>query len=228
MGGPVQEQTARRTTVRSTWQGLSLSWIPGTTKQSADCVARVRASTRRGRAAPGGDSSALASVGSTAHMLRSEVSFRTIAGGLTYRPRTMSRPASSNLIFAGEIRPTRSSRSARSRATTCDTFATESFGKPVIPMANSTFPGASSHRRLLVSGTQTTVASRLRFKASPWTTTTGRRNPGPEPVGSGNSAQHTSPWAITNRRDRAPAVPRRRGSRLRSRQPRRIRGSSCR
>ena len=134
----------------------------------------------------------------------------------------MSRPASSKPIFAGEIRPTRSSRSVRSRATTCDTFATESFGKPVIPTVNSTFPGASAHRRLLVSGTQTAVPSRLRFKASPWTTTTGRRNPGPEPVGSGNSAQHTSPWEITTRRDRAPAGPRRRGRRHRSRQPRRI------
>ena len=137
-------------------------------------------------------------------------------------------PASSKLIFACEIRPVRSSRSVRSRATTCDTFATESFGKPVIPAVNSTFPGASAHRKLLVSGTQTAVASRLRFNASPWTMTTGRRNPGPEPAGSGSSAQHTSPWEITIRRDRAPAGLPRRGRRHRSRQPRRIRGSSCR
>ena len=36
-----------------------------------------------------------------------------------------------------------------------------------------TFPGAKAHWRLLVSGTQTTVAMRLRVKASPCTTTTG-------------------------------------------------------
>lgn len=97
-------------------------------------------------------------------------------------------PVSSRPICAGGIRPTRSSSSVRLRATTCDTFATESFDRPVIPPVNGTFPGASAHRRLLVSGTHTVVASRLRFKASPWTTTTGRLKPGPEPVGSGNSA----------------------------------------
>ncbi len=69
-------------------------------------------------------------------------------------------------------RPVRSSRSDRSRATICVAFATESFGRPVIAALNSTFPGASAQSRLLVSGTQTAVASRLRFSASPWTTTT--------------------------------------------------------
>ena len=110
-----------------------------------------------------------------------------------YRPRTTSRPQSSKSSFAREIRPARCSSSVRSRATTCDTFATESLGRLVIPAVNSTLHGASAHRRLLVSGMQTTVATRLRFRASPWTTMTGRRKPGPEPVGGGNSAQHTSP-----------------------------------
>lgn len=41
-----------------------------------------------------------------------------------------------------------------------------------------TLPGARDHRRLLVRGTQTTVARRLLMNASHWTTTTGRRNPG--------------------------------------------------
>ena len=75
----------------------------------------------------------------------------------------------------------------------CETFATESLGRPVIAAVNSTFPGAFAHRRLLVSGTQIAVAKRLRFRASPWMTMTGRRKPGPEPTGSGKSAQHTSP-----------------------------------
>ena len=44
---------------------------------------------------------------------------------------------------------------------TCDTFATESFGNPVTRVVSSTLPGASAHRRLLVSGTQITVAMRL-------------------------------------------------------------------
>jgi len=70
------------------------------------------------------------------------------------------------------------------------------------------FPGASAQTRLLVSGTQTTVAIRLRFKGLPWTTTTGRRNPGPNPAGSGNSAHQTSPCLIsTTRRARTPAAP---------------------
>ena len=60
-----------------------------------------------------------------------------------------------------------------------------------------TLPGASAHFRLLVRGTQTTVASRLRLSASPWTTTTGLRKPGPDTVGGGRSAHQTSPWKIT-------------------------------
>ena len=91
-------------------------------------------------------------------------------------------PASSRPSLADDIRPVRSSRSDLSRATICVAFATESFDSPVIAALNSTFPGASAQRRLLVSGTQTAVASRLRFSASPWTTTTGRRKPGPDPT----------------------------------------------
>ena len=45
-------------------------------------------------------------------------------------------------------------------------------------------------------GTNTTVAIRLRFSASPCTTTTGRRNPGSE-RSAGRSAHQTSPSAIT-------------------------------
>jgi hypothetical protein len=50
------------------------------------------------------------------------------------------------------------------------------------------------------SPTQTTLLIRLRFSASPWTTRTGLRKPGPKPVGSGRFAQYTWPWATTIRR----------------------------
>ena len=50
---------------------------------------------------------------------------------------------------------------------TWDAFATESFGKPVAVAGSSVFPGASAHVRLLVRGTHTTVAIRLRFKGFP-------------------------------------------------------------
>ena len=81
-----------------------------------------------------------------------------------------------------------------------EALATESLGRPVARAGRSTLPGASAHRRLLVKGTQTTLLIRLRFSASPWTTRTGLRKPGSEPVGSGRFAQYTWPWATTIRR----------------------------
>jgi hypothetical protein len=93
--------------------------------------------------------------------------------------------------------PTSSVMRSRSRATICEVLATESLGKPVAFAVSSTLPGASAQTRLLVNGTQTTLRIRLRFSASPWTTITGLRNPGPEPVGSGKSAQYTWPWETT-------------------------------
>ena len=84
-----------------------------------------------------------------------------------YRPRTTSIPESTSSSFDRESLLTRSVRSSLSIATICETLATESFGRPVMRLLRATFPGASAHRRLLVSGTATTVAMRLRFKASP-------------------------------------------------------------
>lgn len=144
------------------------------------------------------------------------------------RPRMVSMPASSKSSQAGEIRPARCSGSDRSRARICVAFPTVSFGRPVAAAASNTLPGASAHRSLLASGTQAALANRLRFSASPWTTTTGRRNPGPEPVGSGNSARHTSSWEITVRRWQATGCQRRRGRRLRLLRPCRMPGSSRR
>jgi len=93
--------------------------------------------------------------------------------------------------------PTLSVSWLRSRATINETFATESFGRPVKDDFNSTLPGASAHFILLVNGTHTTVPILLWFTASHWTTTTGRRNPAEDPVGSSRSAQRTSPWLTT-------------------------------
>jgi hypothetical protein len=46
----------------------------------------------------------------------------------------------------------------------CDAFATESFGKPVDLAGSSVFPGAPAQVVLLVRGTHTTVAIRLRLR----------------------------------------------------------------
>ncbi len=43
----------------------------------------------------------------------------------------------------------------------CETLATECLASPVVFDARNTFPGASIHFRLLVSGTQMTVPIRL-------------------------------------------------------------------
>ncbi len=124
--------------------------------------------------------------------------------------------------------PTSSVMRSRSRATICETLATESLGKPVAFAESSRLPGASAQTRLLVNGTQTAVRIWLRFSASPWTTITGLRNPGPEPLGSGKSAQYTCPWEITIRRLRGCVARRPPTPGQASCQPSRKRGSSLR
>ena len=118
---------------------------------------------------------------------------------IPYFPRTTSIPERIRCSLPGEILPTRSVRNSLSMARIWETFATDSFVRPVSRGERVTLPGASARRRLLVSGTHTTVATRLRFKASHWTTTTGRLKPGPEPSGSGRSAHQTSPWEIISK-----------------------------
>ena len=103
--------------------------------------------------------------------------------------------------------PTSSVSNSRSRVMIWETLATESFGRPVARAGRSTLPGASAQCRLLVRGTHTTLRIWLRFSASPWTTRTGLRKPGPEPVGSGRFAQYTWPWAITIQRLRVFVLP---------------------
>ena len=108
-------------------------------------------------------------------------------------------PVRINSNWRFESFPTSSVSNSRSRVMIWEALATESFGRPVARAGRSTLPGASAQRRLLVKATHTTLRIRLRFSASPWTTRTGLRKPGPEPVGSGRFAQYTWPWATTIR-----------------------------
>ncbi len=87
------------------------------------------------------------------------------------RPRTRSIPESTSSSFARDILAVRSFNNFLSKATTCETFATDFFASPVARHESSTFPGAPAHFSLLVRRTQTTVPIRLRFSASPRTTT---------------------------------------------------------
>ena len=109
-------------------------------------------------------------------------------------------PARINSKWRFDSFPTSSVSNSRSRVMICEALATESLGRPVARAGRSTLPGASAQRRLLVKGTHTTLRIRLRLSASPWTTRTGLRKPGPEPVGSERLAQYTWPWATTIRR----------------------------
>jgi len=88
-------------------------------------------------------------------------------GSTTSIPSTISIPKSTSSSLAFANFPIRSVRKDLSSVMSCETLATESFGRPVAFATRSTLPGASAQRRLLVSGTQTTVAIRLRLNASP-------------------------------------------------------------
>lgn len=113
------------------------------------------------------------------------------------RPRTTLTPTRRSSVFARESFPTLSVNTVLSSVMTCETFATESFGNPVVPAESSTLPGASAQARLLVSGTQTTVAILLRLKALPCTTTTDLGSQAPIPSGGPSPAHHTAPCEIT-------------------------------
>lgn len=127
-------------------------------------------------------------------MVHLPMALRADAG---HRPRITSIPDNTSSNCRLGIFPARSTSWRLSKATISDTFATESFGKLVAAADKRTFPGARSHLRLLVSGTQTTVPIRLVLSASHCTTTTGRRKPGAEPTGSPRSAHQVSPCPIT-------------------------------
>src|SRR3989304_6964134 len=84
--------------------------------------------------------------------------------GCPHLPRTTSIPPNTWAKFFGGSLATRSARKARSTAMICDAFATESFCRPAALAGRSTFPGARAQVRLLVNGTQTTVAILLLFR----------------------------------------------------------------
>lgn len=113
-----------------------------------------------------------------------------------YLSKTMSIPENtrSNLLLGSF--ETRSIRVHLSTVTIWDTFATESFDSPVKPDGRVTFPGAAAQSILLVNGTTTAVPILLRFRGSPWITTTGRRYAGSDPIGSERSAHQISPCAM--------------------------------
>jgi hypothetical protein len=73
-------------------------------------------------------------------------------------------PAATNSSLGDDSPPTRSARIDLSRATSCETLATESRGRPVARALSRTFAGAATQRRLLASGTATAVRSALRLK----------------------------------------------------------------
>lgn len=83
-----------------------------------------------------------------------------------YRPSTTLMPSITALSLERDNLPVRSLTRLRSIVTTCDTFATDSLESPVARLLNKTFPSASAHRTLLVSGTQIVVDNELLFKAS--------------------------------------------------------------
>ncbi len=135
-------------------------------------------------------------------------------------------PDSTNSRWRFDTFPASSVSESRSRVMIWEVFATESLGSPVARAGRSQRRGrpvclpsrTGDHigsplqffcgtKPLLVKGMQTTVLRRLRLSASPWTTNTGLRKPGPEPVGSGRFAQYTWPWAITIQRLQACVAP---------------------
>ena len=87
----------------------------------------------------------------------------------------------------------------RSKVMSCDTLTTEAFGNPVSDLAKRMFPGAAANAKFDVTTATMTVAIRLSLNAFDWTTNTGRRKPGPEPVGAGREAHHNSPRFICHR-----------------------------
>lgn len=117
---------------------------------------------------------------------------------MLYRASTVRSPFSTDIIIRSLTRLTRSVRNILSSVIVCDTFTTESLGSAVSSFVTRTLPGASASRRFVVNTTEITVRIRLRLKSSDWTMRTGRRYPGSEATGSGNSAHQTSPRRTTS------------------------------
>src|SRR5687768_5364736 len=115
------------------------------------------------------------------------------------RSRTSRRPRSIATIVEAESLPWRSLSRERSTVNNCDTLVTESREWPDAAFRTNTFPGSSASRRFDVMAATTIVRMLLRLNPSDWRMTTGRRNPGSDPTGSGTEAHQISPCNITIR-----------------------------
>jgi hypothetical protein len=114
-----------------------------------------------------------------------------------YNDRARRNPSSTVRIREDGNLPHLSVRNARSTVITCETFATESLGRPASDAGIDTFPGASARRRFEVKTTAKIVRMRLRLKVFDWMISTGLRKAGPEAIGVGSCAHQTSPLSIT-------------------------------
>jgi len=110
-----------------------------------------------------------------------------------HRFSTSLKPASTCCIVVLGRARTFSVSNARSMVNSCEMLTTEGLDSPESVLCRRTFPGADSMARLVVMIATMTEAMRLSLKALDCMTRTGRRNPGPEPVGGGNDAHQTSP-----------------------------------
>src|SRR5699024_6979893 len=113
--------------------------------------------------------------------------------------RTSRRPSSTCDMTLPERDFTLDGSNERSSVMSCDTLTTEAFGIPPSDLLKRTLPGAAAKHKLEVTTATMTVAMRLSLNGFDWTTRTGRRKPGPEPVGAGNDAHHNSPRFICDR-----------------------------
>ncbi len=111
----------------------------------------------------------------------------------SYRENTSRKPSSISASCGCATLPIRSVRKDLSTVSTCETLTTEGLLRRVPRVGIRTLPGASARRKFEVTTAATTVLMRLALKLSDEMMSSGRRNPGPDPAGSGSDAHHSSP-----------------------------------
>ena len=102
-------------------------------------------------------------------------------------------PSSTSASNRGLSLPMRCVRNVLSTVMICETFTADAFVSPVPLIGRRTFPGASARRRFEVMTAAITVLMRLSLKLFAEMISNGRRNPGPDPAGSGSEAHQISP-----------------------------------
>ena len=107
--------------------------------------------------------------------------------------KTRRSPSSTSASNRGLSLPIRSVRNALSTVMICETLTTDAFVRPVPLIGRRTLPGASAKRRFEVMTAAITVLMRLSLKLFAEMISNGRRNPGPDPAGSGSEAHQISP-----------------------------------